>query len=142
MSMVKLSKLCALVNIVLALVILYIVFTGIQTLYKEYIYQEIITLYVKGTFTPLIILSLLTITASILFLFKKRTGWWSTIIVTLFFIISCSFLLIYMLQDDLTSDNITYRILLILSISLLIFSLFVYLSTPVRRHFNISKNPD
>lgn len=140
--MVKLSKLCTLVNIVLALVILYIVFTGIQTLYKEYIYQEIITLYVKGTFTPLIILSLLTITTSILFLFKKRTGWWSTIIITLFFIICCSFLLIYMLQDDLTSDNITYRILLILLISLLIFSLFVYLSTPVRRHFNISKNPD
>ncbi|MGV3598747.1 MAG: hypothetical protein ACO1PI_12845 [Bacteroidota bacterium] len=137
--MVKLSKILAVINILLAIIVLFTCYATIREYYDF--------LKPKGVISPdylqkagvLLIYALITLTNSVFFLFVKKTGWWLIVITAVIFMLASIYNVTNALIYTPSRHNLKTEILLALFYTL---SSIVYLSTPVRRHFKISKNPD
>jgi fatty-acid desaturase len=137
--MVKLSKVTATINIFISLVVLFTCYIHLRNHFEIYKPKDMGFGAYFQTIISLISYALISITVSILFLIKKKLGWWSIVIVTIIITIRSIYIVTCQLIYTPSHYNLKTEILLALFYTL---SSIVYLSTPVRKYFKISKNPD
>lgn len=139
--MVRLSKIVAVVNIFLAIVVLYIGYIHLKNYYEIYKPKDIASFTHLQIILPLIIYAIISITVSTLFLLKKKSGWW---LLTIFTILACTsgIFTTYKIIKQPPSDFNLRNLMPVLSTGFYIISAIAHLSKSTRLYFKIYKNTD
>ncbi|MDL5044581.1 hypothetical protein QQ054_00780 [Oscillatoria amoena NRMC-F 0135] len=132
--MVKLSKIAAVLNILISLVVLFVCYIHLRNHYEIYKPKDIGSGAHFPTIISLMSYALISMTVSILFLLKKKLGWWLIVITTIIIVIRSIYIVTNELIYTPSHYNLKTEIFLALFYTL---SSIVYLSMPVRRHFKV-----
>jgi hypothetical protein len=132
--LVILSKVLAVLNIVLSIIIFFVSYITLRN-YIEVLEPKGMASYsLQKTIIPLIIYAVLSLIAATLFLLNKKIGWWFLTIFTILFAIVNMCLVTEMVIKSPAHYNLKTHVIFVI---FYITSTVTYLSKPIKQHFNV-----